>query len=133
MLKKLLLAFVVCGAIGAATGYYLWNKKTVSNEEKNASIRIEATALSGEFAADEQKSNEKYLNKVIEVTGSITETEVGQDGSLLLVLGATDAGVQCAMGEKGTEVKQGQTVTVKGTCTGSGLMGVSLSDCYFVK
>lgn len=133
MIKKLLLAFVICGAVGGATGYFLWNKKSESNEGKKANISIDALALVQEYGTDEPKANEKYLNKIIEVTGTIAETETGQDSSLLLVLGSADAGVQCAMGEKGAMAKQGQTVTVKGTCTGSGLMGVSLSDCYFVK
>ncbi len=133
MLKKILMVVVVCGAIGGATGYYLWNKKVVSNQEKKSDTRIDAIALAQEYAANEAKANEKYLNKIIEVSGTITETENGQDGHMMIVLGNTDHSVQCAMGETGVPLAKGQTVAVKGSCTGNGMMGVSLSDCYIVK
>jgi hypothetical protein len=133
MLKKILIAVVICAAVGGATGYYLWNKKAVSNQEKKSDTQIDAVALAQEFAADEANANKKYLNKIIEVSGTITETENGQDGHLMIVLGNTDLSVQCAMGEAGVQLSKGQTVAVKGSCTGNGLMGVSLSDCYIVK
>jgi hypothetical protein len=133
MFRKLLIAFVVCGAAGGAIGYYLWNKKTDTNAGRKANMQIEAVALAQEFATDEQKSNEKYLNKIIEVNGTVTETEAGLDGLMVIVLGNSDQSVQCAMGDKVATPIKGQNVVLKGTCTGNGLMGVSLSDCYIVK
>ena len=133
MLKKILLVVAIGAVAGGATGYYLWNKERESNENRKPNLRIDAVVLAQEFAADEAKANEKYLNKIIEVSGTITETEKGQDGHMMIVLGNTDLSVQCAMGDTGVNLSKGQTVAVKGSCTGNGLMGVSLSDCYIVK
>jgi len=98
-------------------------------------IAITAAALSKEFAANEQSANTQYLNKVIEVTGAVSETEKNQDGGLMVVLDTGDpmAGVQCGMRDKGVEVAKGQTVTIKGFCSGSGITGITLTDCIIKK
>jgi hypothetical protein len=37
------------------------------------------------------------------------------------------------MREKGVKVTTGQTVTIKGFCSGSGITGVSLTDCILTQ
>jgi len=130
MFRKILLAILTLALIGVATVIYLWNKPPEKVEDKTG-IAITATALTKEFADDEQKANEQYLGKVIEVTGTVMETEPKQDGTLMIMLDAGDplVGVQCSMREKGITVKSGQNLKIKGFCSGSGLLGVTLTDC----
>jgi len=134
VIKKIIAAIVFLALIGVGTGIYLFYKKPETVDDKKG-IAITAAALSKEFAANEQSANTQYLNKVIEVTGAVSETEKNQDGGLMVVLDTGDpmAGVQCGMRDKGVEVAKGQTVTIKGFCSGSGITGITLTDCIIKK
>ncbi|MBX2906429.1 MAG: hypothetical protein KF744_10355 [Taibaiella sp.] len=130
MLKKIIGVVVLLAAIGVGTGIYLFYKKPETVDDKKG-IAVTAIELAKEFGANEQAANTKYLNKVIEVSGVVSETEQNQDGGLMVILDTGDpmAGVQCAMREKGIQVQKGKEMTIKGFCSGSGITGVSLTDC----
>lgn len=134
MLKKIVIVILLLAAMGVGTGIYLWNKPPETVDDKKG-VEITAIALSAEYVGNEQQANAKYLNKVIEVSGVVTETEQNQDGGMMVILETGDpmAGVQCAMREKGITVNKGATVTIKGFCSGNGIMGVSLTDCIIKK
>ena len=115
MMKKVIAAIVLLAVIGVGTGIYFFYKKPETVDDKKG-VEVTAAALAKEFGADEQAANAKYLDKVIEVTGTIAETEQNQDGGLMVILDTGDpmAGVQCAMREKGVQVAKGVQVTIKG-------------------
>ena len=130
MWKKILGIVVVFGVIGGASAYYMWNKPHPKAENATA-IVFKADDLYKEYNKDEKAADGKYLNKVIEVTGTIAETEKNGDGGIMAVLGTSDpsAGIQCAMREKNLTLDKGKEVTIRGFCTGNGITGVSLTDC----
>ncbi len=130
MIFRILIGLVVIGAIGAGVAYKMWTKPHPKAEDQKG-IAITTVALAKEYGADEKAADAKYLNKVIEVTGIVGESEKNQDGGLMVVLQTEDptAGVQCAMREKNITVSKGQNVTIKGFCSGNGITGVSLTDC----
>lgn len=134
MIKKIIFAILALVLIGVGTGIYLWNKphETVDNKK---GVEITAAALTQAYSSNEQQANAVYLNKVIEVSGSVSETEQNQDGGLMVILDTGDpvAGVQCTMREKGVAVSKGQNITIKGFCSGSSITGVSLTDCIIKK
>lgn len=129
-----MIAILVTTLIGVCTGIYMWNKphKKVENV---SGIAITAAALSKEYNADEKKADAKYLNKAIEVSGTINEVDKNQDGGILIVLQTDDpmVGVQCAMRDKGVALTKGQQLVIKGFCSGNGITGVSLTDCVIKK
>ena len=133
-MKKILIAVFLLARIGVGTGIYLFNKKPETVDDKKG-LTITATALSKAYTDNEAQSDSMYLNKVIEVTGKIGSTEHNQDGGLMVILesGAPDTDIQCTMREKGVKVATGQTVTIKGFCSGSGITGVSLTDCILTQ
>jgi len=130
MLKKTLILLALLAAIGVCTGVYMWNKPHKKAEDATG-IAIDARALAKEYAADEKAADAKYLNRVIEVNGTIADVEKNQEGGIMAILATDDAatGVQCAMREKGANVNKGGTVVLKGFCSGNGITGVSLTDC----
>ena len=130
MLKKILIFAFVCIAIGVCTGIYLWNMPP-KKVENTIGISITATALAKEYNANEKAADTKYLNKAIEVKGIISEVDNNQDGGVMLVLATDDpaAGVQCTMRDKGTVPAKGQSVVIKGFCSGNGITGISLTGC----
>ncbi len=129
MVKKILISALILAAIGVCTGIYLWNKPHEKVEDVKG-ISVDAKILAHEYTADEKAADAKYLNKAIEVSGTIMEIDNNQDGGTMLVLQTDDpaAGVQCAMREKGLKLSKGH-ITVKGFCSGNSITGVSLTDC----
>ena len=129
MMKKILITALIFALIGVGTAFYLWNKphKKVENAQ---GISIDAKVLAREYSADEKATDAKYLNKAIEVSGTIMELDKNQDGGLMVILQTDDpaAGVQCAMRDKGLNLSKGHIV-IKGFCSGNGITGVSLTDC----
>ena len=130
MIRKIVLAVFFLALIGVGTGIYLFYKKpeTVDNKE---GLVVTAAVLSEKYSANEKSADSLYLNKVIEVSGTVSETEQNQDGGTMVILQTNDpmTGIQCAMREKGVTATKGQTVTIKGFCSGNGITGVSLTDC----
>ncbi len=130
MIRNILIALLLLILIGVGTGIYMWNKP--HNKVENAKgIAITADALSKEYTSDEKAADTKYLNKAIEVSGTISEIDKNQDGGTMAILQTSDpaAGIQCTMREKNVTLTKGQNITIKGFCSGNGLTGVSLTDC----
>lgn len=125
-LRIILLVVVIGGLIGAFVGYKLY-MKPVKNDfsEAKADVSISAQELFHDFEADEATAKVKYLNKVVEVTGVAQEISAASDGSTNIIMHEPDelmGGVLCNfMGENAkaaAAIKSGETVTVKGECTG---------------
>ncbi len=130
MIKKIILVVVALGLIGGGIGAFMWFKPHPKVEDAKG-IVIAAPVLAKEYSADEKAADGKYLNKAIEVTGSVSEMEKNQDGGLMVILQTEDptGGIQCTMRDKNANPAKGQTITVKGFCSGNGITGVSLTDC----
>jgi len=130
VLKRMVVVLTGILLVGIATVVYLWNlpHKKVENVK---GISITAAALTKEYNANEQQANAKYLNKAIEVSGVVSETDKNQDGGTMVILQTGDpmTGVQCAMRDKSIAITKGQAVVIKGFCSGNGITGVSLTDC----
>lgn len=100
--------------------------------------------LISEFNNDETKSNKKYWDKVIELTGRLKQLNADEGGAYTLVLGDSmeNTSIRCSMdslhNQEAKHVKEGETVKVKGICTGYNkdeLLGsdVILVRCVLVK
>ena len=102
-----------------AIWWYFWEKprRDVKNE---ASVVISAGDLFKAFSDDEQKANTLYLDKVIEVTGKVSEVKNNQQGQQVVVLETTDPifGVSCTLKAADPALKSGSTTTLKGFCSG---------------
>ncbi|MBE2288128.1 MAG: hypothetical protein IAE95_01140 [Chitinophagaceae bacterium] len=133
-MKKLIMIVLSLGLIGVGTGIYLFNKKPETVDDKKG-INIAAADLAKAYSANERAADSLYLNQVIEVSGTVGSTETNQDGGLMVILttGDPDADIQCTLRDKGVQVAKGAQVTLKGFCSGSGITGVSLTDCIVTK
>lgn len=129
MIKKILLAILVIAIIGVCTGVYLWNKKPPKAEDSKG-IAVTATGITKEYTDNEKKADSMYLDKVLEVSGTITEVNKNQDSAVVVVMDSGDpmAAVQCTMRERNVSVAKGQQVVIKGFCRGNN-MGLVLTDC----
>lgn len=138
MVKKILIALLVLGLIGAAVGYYLWNKPHMDVQTAKTDVSIAAEQLYKAYVADENAANALYLEKTIAVKGVIREVDKAADGSVKVIFETGDAdgfGVSCEMDpltkHKRTDFQKGETITLKGICAGFNL-DVQLSRCVEV-
>ena len=105
-------------------------KRDVADEK---GIPLTAAALVKAYQENEPNANALYLDKPLEIKGEIGETKLDQVGNTTLSLKSEDAfaSVFCTLKKADTSFKPGQTVTVKGICTGF-LSDVVLKDAIIV-
>jgi DNA/RNA endonuclease YhcR with UshA esterase domain len=104
--------------------------------ESKAAITITAVEFYGQYEQSETLANAKYINKVIEVTGTIAAIQTSDKScSILLDAEQPTGAVNCVFSNEGKNrimsLKKGQKMTVKGKCSGF-LMDVNLVDCVMV-
>lgn len=123
---------------GISVGLYLYNKKHKDLTKVNADYIMDAHQLVTSFMTDEKSASEKYINKVIEVTGLVTSAEFGSaDSTLSLTLTGygDNSGVICTFNgitdKSQVSYKDGESLTVRGECSGV-LMDVLLNNCAVV-
>jgi len=111
----ILLLVVIAGA--AATYMYLYKPSRTAVTEKG--IEVTAVHLVKDYQANEEAANAKYLDKTLQVTGTISAIEKSQEGQQIINLSSGDdfTGVYCTMLKEGPATV-GQTITIKGFCSG---------------
>jgi len=134
MLKKrtilwvglLLLVLVAC-----AYAWHLYQKPHQSAADESTAVTIDADSLYHQYQTDEHAADAKYMNKVMEVTGKLSEVQHSGNAEIwILSTQPGGGGVNCQLfpGTKEAAPNPGDIVTIKGRCTGF-LMDVNLTDC----
>ncbi len=122
-MKKAILIILLLGlAIGGGVGYYLWNKPHKDMSKADAAYALDANQLFSDFESDEAAANEKYLGKVIAVSGTVFQVLPGDKTTVVLETENGIFGVKCELDPfckvSFPDYKVGETVTLKGECTG---------------
>lgn len=125
--------------IAAIVIYYAFNKPRNSVSDLPVYFTVTAGEFVQEFISDDEKANNKYLKKVIEVTGIIAEINMSDKGtgSNCILRRNTDiTGVICEF-EPGLDIELknyqiGDNITIKGKYSGF-LMDVVLNTCEIIK
>jgi len=131
MKKKLLILFVIFLSIVAITYLYIFHKPHRDYHSEPAAFSLLAPDLLLEFQSNETRCNEKYNNKMIEITGVITDVTKERNGFTSL---AIDYSVFCSF-EISLEKKAGEKIKIKGRCTGYDELfsQVTLEKCIIVE
>jgi DNA/RNA endonuclease YhcR with UshA esterase domain len=121
--KKIIIGILVLGMLGAFVAYKIYNKPHVNVAEASTDISISAEKILADFSADEITANSKYLEKIIEVKGVVSELNIEKEKGIITLKTRDDFGsVLCHLSEEATKemsvLIEGQTITVKGICTG---------------
>lgn len=119
--------------IGGTIAYRMWNKPN-RDVAKEKGIVITAAQLVTEFQENETTANAKYLNKPLEVSGTVSNVAQNQEGITTVLLSSNDAmtGVFCTLKENNPNIKAGTSVVIKGICNGM-LSDVRLGEAILVK
>lgn len=128
-MSKLLLRIII-GCVLVVTVIYFGYQYAINigardfKTEKSA-YTVDAKSISDEFTNNTDSSNSKYLNKAIEVSGTITNNQ----NNIITI----DQVVSCQISE-GSSLTKGEKVTVKGRVTGyDDLIGeIKMDQCLIV-
>lgn len=136
-MKKVILAILALALIGSGVGYYLWNKPHQDIAASKTDVAIDAKQLFDEFNNDETAATAKYLDKMIAVSGTVKSSETDAEGTTKVMFDAgSDFGVSCELDKFAkhprTDFKPGETVTLKGLCSGFNF-DVQISRCVEAK
>lgn len=131
LIKYIAIGIVLLVLTGFLIANYFLNKPAARTIEGDADYQVDAHQLYTQFEEDEEKANEKYLNKIIAVRGKITDISEPDSLGFTVTLG-TDGmfGISCEVAdvEKTRFINVGDSITMKGLCTGK-LMDVVLVKC----
>lgn len=123
-MTKLIYAIAVV-AITALGGYYyvfVYSKTHHRNVQSEKGIVIQADSLSAAYQANEKNANALYLNKAVEISGTIVSIDKNQEGKITLIIGSADSFSNVSVTLISiTPITQkiGETITIKGVCTGA--------------
>jgi hypothetical protein len=123
-------SFVAISAILAAL--YMFNLKHTDMSKAKPDFIVSATDLQKEFELNETAASARYINKILEVTGTITSITHADSNYLNISLktGSDISNVICTFPAVGdlSMLKTGEEITLRGQCSGF-LMDVLLNNC----
>jgi hypothetical protein len=134
MWKRIVTILLILAITGGGYGWYLYNKKPADIRKQTDCIELKATALAEAFNQDEAAANRLYVEKVLIVSGKVSNVQVDNTGHATVFLETGDplSSITCSFydDEAGSVKKMvpGATVRVKGNCTGK-LVDVILNKC----
>jgi hypothetical protein len=123
-MTKLIYAIAVV-AITALGGYYyvfVYSKTHHRNIQSEKGIVIQADSLSAAYHDNEKNANALYLNKAVELSGTIVSIDKNQEGKITLIIGKSDSFSNVSVtliSNIPISQKIGETITIKGVCTGA--------------
>ena len=110
---SLLRIFLPLFIIGSVFIYFTYNKPHTDFSKSHSEFTIESKDLISFYQIDPENANDKYLDKILLLTGIVTETEEN-----IIIL---DNGIVCTLdpSQKVNEkINLGTKVSVKGRCSG---------------
>ena len=126
--------FIALGGIGAA--FYLYNLKHKDLQKVKPDFVISAVALQKEFEVNEAVATKKYLNRVLEISGSIESVKPGEGNivSVTLKTGSDFSSVICSFPStiNHSDFEAGRQITLRGECSGF-LMDVLFNNCTVIE
>jgi hypothetical protein len=134
-MKRIIIIILVVGLVaGVATWKYVFRKAETSVASKKADVEISAKDLLNAYETNEDTANAKFLNKIIQVEGTVAEVKTDTSGySVYLKEPESVSGVLCGFNKEvkiEKHIKTGDVVIIKGICSGY-LMDVVLNKCSF--
>jgi uncharacterized protein YyaL (SSP411 family) len=139
ILKYIVLPLLLIIAAAAIYIYKEYNRTHKDTAKLKPDYTLAAPAFVKEFETDEQVSNKKYWNKIIRVEGVVKDLLKDDRGFYSIVLGdtASMSSVRCSIDSAHTSeaaaIQKGNTIAVKGICTGFNADEMLGSDVILVR
>jgi hypothetical protein len=115
-----IVSFIALSAILAAL--YMYNLKATDMSKAKPDFIISASVLQREFEVDEAAASTRYVDKILEVTGTVASIEPARDKSfnISLVTGNNLSSVICTFPaiKDTSKFGTGKEITLRGKCSG---------------
>ena len=137
MKRSIVISTVIVLLLSVWIGYGLYHKPHTDLAKIAPAFILPAETLVSTYHSDETAADAQYLDKIIEVFGTVDQIEVVQNGVNVSLDGGTPlGGVICQMltnvENERTRLQPGQNVRLRGVCSGM-LMDVVLTRCVFAQ
>jgi hypothetical protein len=134
---KIALGVVIFIALsGILAALYMFNLKHTDMAKAKPDFVVTASILQKAFEDDETKASTKYINKILEVTGTIASVKPAGNNivSISLVTESDLSSVICTFTAISDPLKftPGNEITLRGECSGF-LMDVLLNNCAIIE
>lgn len=132
LLKRIATGALIILLAGAGIYWYVATEKFSDTKEQEAAFSVNAAGFINEFALDINAANAKYAEKIIAVTGIVSATETADTTiNIKMTDPATGSYIIFAFQDQHLDeaktVKTGDSVSIKGSCSGgvySDILGV---------
>jgi hypothetical protein len=111
--------FIAMIVIAAVIGFMMWNEPHRDIKDSTA-LKTTAVVLYSNLTKDSARMKSKLVNQVVEVSGEVKNVLKNQKGDQIILLKTNTSGgsINCTMEEKISNVKPGETISIKGLCSG---------------
>ena len=122
-LKRLLITVLILIAIGAGVFWYIATDKFADTKDREAAFTVNAIDFIKEFEKSDSAANKKYADKIITVRGMVSEIEAADTTVNIKFFDSTSGSYaifsfqEQHLAEAKT-LKVGDTVSIKGSCSG---------------
>ena len=133
--KIALVGIFLFGVLSLVIGLSLYFKKHKDLSATKPDYVVTAVMLQKEFEDNEKTASDKYINKIIEVNGTILSVTQADSNSINLSLKTESdlSSVICTFAATDPlKFRAGEDVTIRGECSGF-LMDVLLNNCALIK
>ena len=133
---KILIGLIILMSIVILFALNLYNKPHLNVEKTEADLVIYIHELLDDYKNDENLANGKYVDRVIQISGEISEINIENGNSIIIFKDSTGtSSVMCHMSPeenlKVLKLKKDGEIILKGICTGY-LLDVMLIRCVLV-
>lgn len=138
MRKVIVIGVLLAILLGGLIAYKTYNKPHSDMSSIKVDAKMSASELYNSYESSESAADEKYLGKIIQITGEINDVNIENNRveSLSLETGDMISSVTCLLDEVNTDhrqnFKKGEKITLNCVCTGK-LMDIELNRCVEIK
>jgi len=133
--KITLFSVLFIAIVAVLIGLHEFNLKHPDTSRAKPDFVVTATVLEKEFADNEAAASTKYINKIIEVSGTVASVTHADSTHINISLktGNDISSVICTFAAVGDHsmMRPGEEITLRGECSGY-LMDVLLNNCALI-
>lgn len=139
-MKKFIILALILVIAASGISLYMYFKPSKDLAKVKPDIGLSAKEFIEDYASDESSGNEKYVGKIIEVSGSIFSIQSNERGISTIFLEDDFFGISCALDSAYSvsvknildSSKEGSPIIIKGRCNGI-LTNIQMSSCVLVE
>lgn len=131
MKKKIFILAAALAVMIGSYGFFQYNKPHKNIAETQSELVIGANELISKFDENKEIASNDLLNKVVEISGTITDIEHSSEQTIIIM----NEGIKFGLPANTLNINKGDQVEIKGVFSGFDEMfnEISFAKCYLIK